>query len=302
MLSNFAPTTSSTPSSSVSTANGAKLAVAGHGTVTIDTNKVNKVLYVPGISRNLVFVGKLADLDYHILFTRKQCLVFDKHHPSRVCMHGLRDPQNNLYKLSTSALAKHVRSQSALAVDYGLPPEPDPSYTTIPTTPPAAAASHSHQPGCATDLWHQRLCHANYQLAHYMSSKHIVDGLPELDLAKDRKCEICIRAKHHRHSRPKRATKRSTKILELLHSDLYGPISTDAEKKYILTITDDYSRFTWVYFLSQKSDTLDSFRAFVTMTKREFSTSVGCVRLRTDRGGEYLSELFTLFLTTKGIQ
>lgn len=304
-LTNFAPAMPSTSNSSVSTANGARLAVAGQGTVTLYNNKVNKVLYVPGISKNLVSVGKLADHGHHVLFTRRECLVFAKGNSSKICMRGVRDPRNSLYRLTTSSLANYVRSRhSALAINYASPdPEPDPpgSLSSALQNQPLIKSS-TQQLGSTTDLWHQRLCHANYQLAHYMSSKHIVDGLPDLDLAKDRKCEICIQAKQHRKSRPKRAVKRTTKILQLLHSDLCGPISSDTDEKYILTITDDYSRFTWVYFLSKKSDTFDSFRNFVTMIEKEFASSVGCVRLRTDRGGEYLSELFTLFLASKGIQ
>lgn len=212
-------------------------------------------------------------------------------------MRGFRDPRNSLYRLSTSSLANIVRRHSALAIDHSPPdpnPEPDPSPITTSTV-----ATHA---GSTTDLWHRRLCHANYQLAHYMATKHIVDGLPNLDLAKDRQCKVCIQAKHHRKNRPKRAVKRSTCILELLHYDLCGPITSATETKYILTITNDYSRFTWVYFLSRKSDTFESFQNFVTMTEKEFASPLSCVRLRTDRGGEYLSEIFNLFLATKGIQ
>lgn len=128
---------------------------------------------------------------------------------------------------------------------------------------PSSSTGTLSSTATVTDLWHRRLCHINYQLAHYMSSKNIVTDLPTLDLAKDRKCEVCIRSKHHRHKRPKRAVHRSTRPLKLLHSDLCGPINSNTDEKYILTITDDYSRYTWVYFLSQKSHTFDTFRNYI---------------------------------------
>lgn len=135
-----------------------------------------------------------------------------------------------------------------------------------------------------------------------MSSRNIVNGLPLLELALDRRCEVCKRAKHHRKKRPKCSVSRSTKVLELLHSDLCGPILSGTHEKYILTLIDDYSRFTWVNFLSLKSDTFETFKLFVTMVEKEFASSIGCIRLRTDRGGEYLSGLFNRYLAAKGIQ
>lgn len=61
-----------------------------------DSNKVKDVLYVPGIRKNLVSVGKLTDVGLHILSTKRECVVFDSLKPSKVCLRGFRDPHNNL--------------------------------------------------------------------------------------------------------------------------------------------------------------------------------------------------------------
>lgn len=89
--------------------------------------------------------------------------------------------------------------------------------------------------------------------------------------------------------------RRSSTILELLHSNLCGPVAFGTDEKFILTITDDYSRFTWVLFLTEKGDTFEVFRNFVTMIEKEFSTIVGCVlgdhqriSLDSDRAGYWL--------------
>ena len=64
---------------------------------------------------------------------------------------------------------------------------------------------------------------------------------------------------------------RSQGILELVHMDLMGPITPDsiAGKKYIFVLVDDFSRYTWVDFLRNKSDTLESFRILALQLKQE---------------------------------
>ena len=99
-----------------------------------------------------------------------------------------------------------------------------------------------------------------------------------------------------------------------MHSDLCGPIHKDIEFKYLLTLTDDYTHYTWVCFLRLKSDTFQHFKDFVKLVKTQFSQKVHSMthtehdwsntvaNLRSDRGGEYLSAEFTSYLVQKRIQ
>ena len=72
----------------------------------------------------------------------------------------------------------------------------------------------------------------------------------------DRVCEGCIFGKKHRETFPVGNSYRVRTPLEIMHSDICGPMQTMSIGgcNYFLTFTDDYSRKTWVYFLKHKSD------------------------------------------------
>lgn len=69
--------------------------------------------------------------------------------------------------------------------------------------------------------------------------------------------------------------------------------------RYILTFIDDFSRKTWLYFLAEKSQTLECFKQFRTLVE---NPTLKIDTLRTDRGGEYISQLFTSYCTATGIK
>lgn len=77
--------------------------------------------------------------------------------------------------------------------------------------------------------------------------------------------------------------------LEMLHIDICGPLSTRslADSRYIFTITNDYSRFTWLFFLKHKSETLSKFRQFKATVELQENCRIKIIR--SDRGGEYIS-------------
>ena len=94
---------------------------------------------------------------------------------------------------------------------------------------------------------------------------------------------------------PKKSTWRATQKLELIHTDIYGPITptSNSNKRYILLFIDDYNRKTWVYFLVEKSKAFNFFKCFKFMAEKETWLFVKC--LRTDRGGEFISNKFNDF-------
>ena len=92
----------------------------------------------------------------------------------------------------------------------------------------------------------------------------------------------------------------STGKLQLIHSDVCGPMSTESigGKKYFVTFTDDYSRYYSVYFMKYKSEVLEKFREF----EAAIASSEERIRkLRTDNGGEYVSKEFEAYLKSKRI-
>lgn len=97
--------------------------------------------------------------------------------------------------------------------------------------------------------WHRRLAHINFQ-----SMKRMRDGVVEGVFFSDgenevKNCEVCQKGKQHRLSfKPSQHHTRG--ILELIHSDLMGPmeIQSFGQARFVLTFIDDYSRKVFVYF------------------------------------------------------
>jgi transposase InsO family protein len=90
--------------------------------------------------------------------------------------------------------------------------------------------------------------------------------------------------------------------LQLVHSDLCGPISSPSFSgcKCFLTFIDDFSRRTWVYFLKLKSKFFDKFLAYKALVEKQFGHQIQ--KLRIDYGDEYVNNNFTSYYTTQGIQ
>jgi transposase InsO family protein len=101
---------------------------------------------------------------------------------------------------------------------------------------------------------------------------------------------------------PKKSTWRATQKLELIHTDICGPITptSNSNKRYILLFIDDYNRKAWVYFLVEKSKAFNFFKCFKFMVEKETWLFVKC--LRTDRGGEFISNKFNDFCKHSGIK
>ena len=113
----------------------------------------------------------------------------------------------------------------------------------------------------------------------------MVSGLPQI-AAPSQVCEECAVGKQQRNQFPKGKSWRAKNVLEMVHSDLCGPInpSSNGGKRYIITFIDDFSRKIWVYFLQAKSDASEAFTSFKIMVEKEAGSQIRV--LRTDRGGE----------------
>ena len=112
-------------------------------------------------------------------------------------------------------------------------------------------------------------------------------------------CHICTQGKmtQNRSTVPDR---KATAPLELVHSDLAGPINPVAKDgfKYSLYFVDDYSGVIFVYFLKQKSDTLEATEQFLADT-----APIGKVKcIRSDNGGEFVDQKYKSFLRQNKIK
>ena len=133
-----------------------------------------------------------------------------------------------------------------------------------------------------------QLSHVSYFKLEEMMKKSMLKGLPNLDVRTDTICEGCQYGKAHRL--PYEESKfKAKEPLELIHSDVFGPVKQPSigENRYMVTFIDDFSRYVWVYFMKNKSDTLAKFKEFKKSAEAEIGKDVRC--LRTDNGGEYTS-------------
>nr|GEV14909.1 retrovirus-related Pol polyprotein from transposon TNT 1-94 [Tanacetum cinerariifolium] len=135
-------------------------------------------------------------------------------------------------------------------------------------------------------LWHRRLSHLNFSTIND-SRLDLVDDLPKLKYEKDHLCFVCKSGKSKEASNPLKLVSSDNSKLELLHIDLCGSmrVALINRKKYILEIVDDYSRYTWVYFLHSKDETPEIIKKFIAQAQLIYKAKV--CKIHTDNGTEF---------------
>lgn len=112
-------------------------------------------------------------------------------------------------------------------------------------------------------LWHQRYGHLSYKGLCILQHKDMVHGLPRFPASTVTFVD-CLNGKQTRNAIPKNVSWRATQPLELVYSDICGPITptSNSGKRYFLRFIDDFSRKGWVYLLAKKSEALECFKRF----------------------------------------
>ncbi|XP_074363067.1 uncharacterized protein LOC141703433 [Apium graveolens] len=183
--------------------NGILVQARGKGTICIQTKDgiryINDVLLVPDLDQNLLSVGQLIENGYAAYFENGTCTIFDK---------------NKGRKLVTKIQMKRGRSfQLMFNYDADL-----------------ALKAHLKDESL---LWHKRLGHIHSQGLKEL--KNMVYGLPQVE-DNNEVCEGCAMGKHHRNSFPKGGLWRAGGLLELVHTNVCGPMRTPslAENRCII--------------------------------------------------------------------
>jgi hypothetical protein len=114
-------------------------------------------------------------------------------------------------------------------------------------------------------LWHHRLALVGMKNLHKLLKGEHILGLTNVHFEKDRVYSACQAGKQVGAHHPHKNIMTTDRSLELLHMDLFGPIAyiSIGRSKYCLVIVDDYSRFTWVFFLQDKSQTQEALKGFL---------------------------------------
>nr|GEV69049.1 hypothetical protein [Tanacetum cinerariifolium] len=150
-------------------------------------------------------------------------------------------------------------------------------------------------------LWHRLLSHLNFDAINLLSKNDIVIGLPKLKFVKDHLCSSCELGKDKQKSFQTKTTPSSKRRLQPLHMDLCGPMWVESinGKKYVLVIVDDYSKYTWTYFLRSKDKTPKVFIDFLRLVQRGLHAQV--IIVRTDKGTKFLNKTLHAYFASEGI-
>ncbi|GJZ89922.1 putative ribonuclease H-like domain-containing protein [Tanacetum coccineum] len=113
--------------------------------------------------------------------------------------------------------------------------------------------------------------------------------------------EFCDQEKGKKASFPTKLVPSTESKLELIHMDLCGPMRVESinGKKYILVTVDDYSRYTWVYFLHTKDEAPDMIINFINQVQRNLKAQI--LKIQTDNGTEFKNEKLRSFYAKLGI-
>ena len=149
------------------------------------------------------------------------------------------------------------------------------------------------------ELWHQRFSHANFKQVAKVSKLEAVEGLPKFGKVKKTICGACQIGKQTKASHQKVNVIATSRCLELLHVDLMGPtrIESLGGKRYIMVIVDDFSRYTWVEFLREKSKACEKMEVLCKKLQNEKRASI--FKIRSDHGKEFENARFDFFFFAK---
>ncbi|KAJ9544569.1 hypothetical protein OSB04_024276 [Centaurea solstitialis] len=148
-----------------------------------------------------------------------------------------------------------------------------------------------------TYLWHCRLGHINKKRVELLLKGGF---LGNFDYKPFDNCESCLSGKMTKQPF-NNENERATDLLEIIHTDVCGPFSHVARGgyRYFITFTDDFSRYGYVYLMRHKSETFEKFKEYQNEVQNLLDKRIKF--LRSDRGGEYLSDEFDNHLMECGI-
>jgi transposase InsO family protein len=138
-------------------------------------------------------------------------------------------------------------------------------------------------------LWHRRLGHVGMKQLNKLVKHDLVRGLKNVTFEKDKLCSACQARKQVGNTHPKKSIMSTSKTFELLYIDLFGPTTyaSIGGNKYRFVIVDDFTRYTWVVFLVDKSDVFATFKSFIKRVHNEFETTIK--KVRSDNGSKFKS-------------
>ncbi|MCO5556318.1 hypothetical protein L7F22_009865 [Adiantum nelumboides] len=229
----------------VTCANNASYPIKGVGKILITISDgsdlcLPDVLYVPRIKKNLLSVSSLAKNGLWVIFEDDRCIVRDRENGYSLITTGTLE--NGLFVLD--CYEKQIQ---------------------------ACIAETKTRAMQDAELWHARFGHVGYSSLMTLQRHNMVHDLSLLQMPPRHVCEGCVLGKMHRFAFSQDGSIRATRKLQLVHSDVCGPMRMPSvgNSLYFVTFIDDFSRFCWVYPLKAKSDVFAIFQHYVSMVENE---------------------------------
>ncbi|GJR23284.1 putative ribonuclease H-like domain-containing protein [Tanacetum coccineum] len=250
--------------------------ITGKGKIRTGKLDFEDVYFVKELKFNLFSVSQMCDKKNSVLFTETECLVlspdFKLLDESQVLLKVPR--QNNMYSFDL----KNVVPSGGLTCLF--------AKATIDES----------------NLWHRRLGHINFKTMNKLVRGNLVRGLPSKLFENDHSCVACQKGKQHKASCKTKLVSSISHPLQMLHMDLFGPtfVRSINHKIYCLVVTDDYSRFSWVFFLATKDETSGILKTFITGIENQINHKVKIIRC--DNGTEFKNNDMNQFCGMKGIK
>ncbi|GJW36001.1 putative ribonuclease H-like domain-containing protein [Tanacetum coccineum] len=225
---------------------------------------------------NLFSVSQMCDKKNKVLFTDTECLVlssdFKLPDENQVLLRIPR--QNNMYSFNLENIVPSGGLACLIA---------------------KATVDESNK-------WHRRLGHVNFKNLNKLVKGNLVRGLPSKIFQNDHTCVACQKGKQHKASCKAKIVSSISQPLQLLHMDLFGPTSVRSinHKTYCLVITDDFSRFSWVFFLRTKDETSGILKDFIRQIENQLNQKVKTIRC--DNGTKFKNRDIIEFCGSKGIK
>ncbi|GJY12376.1 putative ribonuclease H-like domain-containing protein [Tanacetum coccineum] len=234
------------------------------------------VYFCKELKYNLFSVSQIYDKKNNVLFTDTECLVLSSD-----------------FKLldESQVLLRVPRKDNIYSVDL---------KSVVPTgdlTCLIAKATIDE-----SNTWHRRLGHINFKTMNKLVKGNLVKGLPSKIFENDHSCVACQKGKQHKASYKTKLVNSISKPLHMLHMDLFGPTNVKSlmKKSYCLVVTDDFSRFSWVFFLATKDETSGILKTFITEIENQLDHKVKVIR--SDNGTEFKNSIMNQFCEMKGIK
>ncbi|GJR76876.1 putative ribonuclease H-like domain-containing protein [Tanacetum coccineum] len=256
---------------------GSKGYISGKGKIRVGNLDFDSVSFVKELGHfNLFSISQICDKQHKVLFTETECLVVSS---------DFKMPDEN------QILLKVPRHHNMYSFDM-----------KTPTPAKGFACLIAKATSDESKLWHRRLGHINFKNLNKLVKGNLVRGLPSKVFKNDHTCVACHKGKQHRASCKAKLERLITEPLHTLHMDLFGPTSVKSinHASYCLVITDDCTRFSWVFFLASKDETSGILQNFIRQIENQLSHRVKIIR--SDNGTEFKNRDMLEFCGNKGIK